>query len=439
MGGGHAGGHPLFGRGPRDRRYRGRAHRERALRPDLEELLRRCWWGAMAEVARATGRLDVAEDSVQDACVVAVQQWAADKVPRDPQAWLTGVARHKALDRLRRESRRPAKEATGAAEAAGPAGGSAGPARSADEDLWLIYLCCHPALSPEARIALTLRAVGGLTTAEIAAAFLVPEATMAKRLTRAKNKIRDAGLVLAMPQTDLLKTRTADVLRVVYLIFSEGHQASSGDDLLRPDLCVAGVNLARGLAARRPRDPEVLGLLALLLLTDARRAARTDGTGDLVLLEEQDRTRWDQAMIADGEGLLVEALRMGQPGPYQLWAAIAACHSTAASAAATDWRQISVLYGELLKYDPSPVTEANRAVAVAMAEGPAAGLTILDVVLGHPQLATWPRIHVARADLLARMGRGEEAARAYRTALELEPPAAERRYIQRRLAARDPD
>jgi len=198
-----------------------------------------------------------------------------------------------------------------------------------------------------------------------------------------------------MPQADLLQTRTADVLRVVYLIFSEGHQASSGDDLLRPDLCVAGVNLARGLAARRPRDPEVMGLLALLLLTDARRAARTDDTGDLVLLEEQDRTRWDQGMIADGEGLLVEALRMGQPGPYQLWAAIAACHSTAASAAATDWRQISVLYGELLTYDPSPVTEANRAIAVAMAEGPAAGLTILDVVLGHPQLATWPRIHVA--------------------------------------------
>ena len=187
----------------------------------------------MAEVARVTGRLDVAEDSVQDACVVAVQQWTLCHVPRDPQAWLTGVARHKALDRLRRESRRPAKEATG------PVGGAAGPARSADEDLWLIYLCCHPALSPEARIALTLRAVGGLTTAEIAAAFLVPAATMAKRLTRARNKIRDAGLALALPRAELLQTRTADVLRVVYLIFSEGHQASSGDDLIRPDLCVA--------------------------------------------------------------------------------------------------------------------------------------------------------------------------------------------------------
>ena len=382
----------------------------------------------MAEVTRATGRLDVAEDSVQDACVVAVQQWTAGHVPRDPQAWLTGVARHKALDRLRREARRPDKEATGAVSEA------PGAARSADEDLWLIYLCCHPALSPEARIALTLRAVGGLRPAEIAAAFLVPEATMAKRLTRAKSKIRDAGLALAMPRAELLKTRTADVLKVVYLIFSEGHQASSGDDLLRPDLCVAGVNLARGLAARLPRDPEVLGLLALLLLTDARRPARTDDSEVLVLLEEQDRARWDRAMIEEGEDLLVEALRMGRPGPYQLWAAIAACHSTAASAAATDWRQISVLYGELLTYDPSPVTEANRAIAVAMAEGPAAGLTILDVVIGHPQLATWPRVHVARADLLARMGRADEAARAYRTALELEPPAAERRYIQRRLA-----
>jgi len=381
----------------------------------------------MAEVTRATGRLDVAEDSVQDACVVAVQQWTAGHVPRDPQAWLTGVARHKALDRLRREARRPDKEATGAVSEA------PGAARSADEDLWLIYLCCHPALSPEARIALTLRAVGGLRAAEIAAAFLVPEATMAKRLTRAKSKIRDAGLALAMPRAELLKTRTADVLKVVYLIFSEGHQASSGDDLLRPDLCVAGVNLARGLAARLPRDPEVLGLLALLLLTDARRPARTDDSEVLVLLEEQDRTRWDRSMIEEGEGLLVEALRMGRPGPYQLWAAIAACHSTAASAAATDWRQISVLYGELLTYDPSPVTEANRAIAVAMAEGPAAGLTILDVVIGHPQLATWPRVHVARADLLARMGRADEAARAYRTALELEPPAAERRFIQRRL------
>ena len=385
----------------------------------------------MADVARATGRLEVAEDSVQDACLVAVREWTAGRVPRDPQAWLAAVARHKALDRLRREARRPAKEA-----AAGPppdGGPGPGPPRSADEDLWLIYLCCHPALSREARIALTLRAAGGLSAAEIAAAFLIPEATMAKRLTRARDKIRDSGLALAMPHGDALEARTADVLEVVYLIFTAGHQAAAGEDLIRPDLCVAAVNLARGLVARRPRDPEVLGLLALLLLTDARRAARTGPAGDLVLLEDQDRTRWDQAMIAEGEDLLVRALRLGSAGRYQLQAAVAACHSTAATAAATDWRQISVLYGELMRWDPSPVTEANRAVAVAMAEGPAAGLTILDVLAGHPQLATWPRIHMARADLLRRMGRAGEAAEAYRAALELEPSPAERRFISLRL------
>jgi RNA polymerase sigma-70 factor, ECF subfamily len=385
----------------------------------------------VAEVARATGRLEVAEDSVQDACLVAVREWTAGRVPRDPQAWLAAVARHKALDRLRREARRPAKEVA----AAPPLDGAAetGPPRSADEDLWLIYLCCHPAFSREARIALTLRAAGGLSAAEIAAAFLVPEATMAKRLTRARDKIRDSGLALAMPRGDALEARTADVLEVVYLIFTAGHQAAAGEELVRPDLCVAAVNLARGLASRRPRDPEVLGLLSLLLLTDARRAARTDPAGDLVLLEDQDRTRWDQVTIAEGEDLLVRALEMGLPGRYQLQAAIAACHSTAASAAATDWRQISVLYGELMRYDPSPVTEANRAVAVAMAEGPAAGLTILDVLAGHPQLAAWPRIHMARADLLRRMGRAGEAAQAYRAALERQPSPAERRFIDLRL------
>ena len=390
----------------------------------------------MAEVARATGRLEVAEDSVQDACLVAVREWTAGRVPRDPQAWLAAVARHKALDRLRREARRPAKEAA----AAPPLDGvpETGPPRSADEDLWLIYLCCHPALNREARIALTLRAAGGLSAAEIAAAFLVPDATMAKRLTRARDKIRDSGLALAMPRGDALEARTADVLEVVYLIFTAGHQAAAGEELVRPDLCVAAVNLARGLADRRPRDPEVLGLLSLLLLTDARRAARTDPAGDLVLLEDQDRTRWDHAMIAEGEDLLVRALEMGLPGRYQLQAAIAACHSTAASAAATDWRQISVLYGELMRYDPSPVTEANRAVAVAMAEGPAAGLTILDVLAGHPQLAAWPRIHMARADLLRRMGRAGEAAQAYRAALELQPSPAERRFIDLRLQREPP-
>ena len=386
----------------------------------------------MASVARVTGRLDVAEDSVQDACLVAVEQWEAGQVPEDPTAWLAGVARHKALDRLRRESLRPAKEAASSASLADAAFPDGGP-RPADDDLWLIYLCCHPALAPASRIALTLRVVAGLTTAEIASAFLVPEPAMAKRLTRARNKVRESGMTFAMPRDRLLDERTADVCRVLYLIFSEGHTASSGESLLRADLCVAGINLARGLARRLPGDPEVLGLLALLLLTDARRPARTDDAGELVLLEDQDRSLWDGPMIEEGENLLVAALRMGRPGPYQLWAAIAACHSTAASPADTDWRQISVLYGELLRYEPSPVVEANRAIAVAMAEGPAAGLTILDVIIEHPQLKTWPRVHVARADLLRRLGHAQEADHAYRTALSLEPPPAERSYIQRRL------
>ena len=407
----------------------------------------------MASVLRMTGDLAVAEDAVQEACLAALAQWPDRGWPDQPRAWLTGVARHKAVDLIRREAARSRKEAAAMRDLAAvgppepepglwpwPSAPPSAPGRPAgigglgDDELGLIFMCCHPALALEARVALTLRCVCGLSTAQIAAGFLVPEATMARRLSRAKAKIADSGIRLRQPAPDELPSRLAAVLRVTYLVFTEGHKASRGPDLVRGELCDAALRLARGLAALLPGEPEVTGLLALLLLTDARRAARTDDNGDLVLLEEQDRTRWDQAMIADGEGLLVEALRMGQPGPYQLWAAIAACHSTAASAAATDWRQISVLYGELLKYDPSPVTEANRAIAVAMAEGSAAGLTILDVLLDHPQLATWPRIHVARADLLARIGRDDEAARAYRTALELEPSAAERRYIQRRLA-----
>ena len=385
----------------------------------------------MAEVARATGRLDVAEDSVQDACVVAVQQWTAGHVPRDPQAWLTGVARHKALDRLRRESQRPAKEAATAALAPGPAARATGTARSADEDLWLIYLCCHPALSPEARIALTLRAVGGLTTAEIAAAFLVPEATMAKRLTRARNKIRDAGLALAMPRAELLQTRTADVLAVVYLIFSEGHQASSGDDLLRPDLCVAGVNLARGLAARLPRDPEVLGLLALLLLTDARRAARTDDSGALVLLEEQDRTRWDHEAIADAGRLIARAASLKRLGPYQLQAAIVACHAEAGRWEDTDWTQILVLYDMLLHLAPSPVTRLHRAIATRYVQGPAAALSEVDSL--SAELNDYHLYHATRAQLLRELDRTDQAADADRRALTLTANPAEQSLLRQRL------
>jgi RNA polymerase sigma-70 factor (ECF subfamily) len=261
---------------------------------------------------------------------------------------------------------------------------------------------------------------------------------MAKRLVRAKHKIREAGIPLRVPGPDALPGRLADVLRVIYLIFTEGHMASSGPDLVRPALCDTAVRLARRLAELLPREPEVSGLLALLLLTDARRPARTTDGGGLVLLEDQNRGAWNQLMIAEGDRLLRAALAQGRPGPYQLWAAIAACHSTAARAEDTDWRQIAALYSELIRYEPTAVVEANRAIAVAMAEGPSAGLVILDTIAGHPQLRRWPQLQVARADLLRRLGRTGEALDAYRTALELEPPAAERAFIQACLASLAP-
>jgi RNA polymerase sigma-70 factor, ECF subfamily len=306
---------------------------------------------------------------------------------------------------MRRESLRRAKEdAAATSTAAGGAGARV------DDDLWLICLCCHPALSAPSRIALTLRAVCGLTTAEIAAGFLVTEATMAKRLARAKTKVRESGMALADPRAELPRERTTDVLKVIYLIFSEGHRATSGAELVRADLCMAATNLARALAALAPGDPEVLGLLALLLPTDARRPARAGADGTPVLLEEQDRSLWNAEMVEEGEQILIGALKLGQPGPYQLQAAIAACHSTARRAAATDWRQISVLYSELLRFDPSPVIEANRAIAVAMAEGPAAGLTILDVVVADArlkELAGHPPGQ-SRPSPASRAGRGRE-------------------------------
>jgi RNA polymerase sigma-70 factor (ECF subfamily) len=311
--------------------------------------------------------------------------------------------------------------------------GSAGDAPHDGDDLGLIFLCCHPALDPAVRVALTLRSVCGLTTAEIAAAFLMPEPTMAKRLVRAKAKIRNAGIPFRVPAADELTRRLPAVLRVVYLVFTEGHMATSGDALVRGELCDTAVTLARTLADLMPDEPEVFGLLALLLLTDARRAARTDDLGRLVLLDDQDRSRWDASLIEEGEVLVERALRMGRPGPYQLHAAIAACHSGAAVAEATDWRQIALLYAELVRHEPTPVVEANRAVAVAMSEGPAAGLVILDAVGHDPQLERWPQLHVARAELLRRLGRTDDAVAAFRAALALEPPAAERDSIVRRL------
>jgi len=404
----------------------------------------------VASVLRMTGDLALAEDAVQEACLAALAQWPDRGWPDQPRAWLTGVARHKAVDLIRREAVRSRKEAAAVRDlaAAGspdpgpgpwpwPAPAQPGPASPGgpddDDELGLVFMCCHPALALEARVALTLRCVCGLSTAQIAAGFLVPEATMARRLSRAKAKIADSGIRLRQPAPDELPSRLAAVLRVTYLVFTEGHKASRGPDLVRGELCDTALRLARGLAALLPGEPEVTGLLALLLLTDARRAARTGPGGELVLLEDQDRSRWDQAMISEGERLLVATLRAGRPGPYQLHAAIAACHSTSPAAAGTDWREIAALYGELIRYEPSPVVEANRAIAVAMSEGPAAGLVILDAVGHHPQLSRWPQLHLARADLLARLGRPADAVAAYRTALELEPTAPERAFIARRI------
>jgi RNA polymerase sigma-70 factor (ECF subfamily) len=387
----------------------------------------------VATVTRLVGDLEVAEDAVQEACALALVRWRDGGVPGNPGSWLIGVARHKAVDWQRREARRVRKEEAAVREHRSEHPPPGVPSIE-DDQLALVFLCCHPALDPGVRVALTLRAVCGLGTAEIAAVFLAPEPTMAQRLVRAKRKIREAGIPFRVPAADALAERLAGVLRVVYLVFTGGHRAPSGSELVRPELCDEGIRLARALAALLPEEPEAAGLLGLLLLVDTRRAARLDASGGLVLLEDQDRALWDREKIEEGATLVEHALRMGRPGPYQVQAAIAACHSTAPSAAETDWEEIAALYGELARLEPTPVVEANRAVAVAMVEGPAAGLAILDGLAGDARLARWPPFHVARADLLRRLGRPEAAA-AYEAALALAPPAAEQRFIRKRLEA----
>ena len=406
----------------------------------VDRLFREEQGRAVATLIRVLGDFDLAEEAVQDAFISALETWPARGVPHNPGAWITTTARNRAIDRLRRRSRLNEKietlghEATESALRTIEAEAAEDVMQIADDRLRLIFTCCHPALAMDARVALTLRALGGLTTPEIARAFLLPEPTLAQRLVRAKRKIRAAGIPYRVPPAELLPERLDGVLHVLYLVFNEGYAATSGDSLVRRELSAEAVRLTRVVDQLLPGEPEILGLLALMLLHDARREARVGAGGELILLDDQDRSRWDPDRIEEGRALIRRALELGRPGPYQVQAAIAALHDEALAPSDTDWPQIATLYRALRGMAPSPVVELNFAAAVAMADGPAVGLAMMDGIAASGELDRYPYLHAARADLLRRLARWSEAQTAYRRALELTTNRAEQAYLERRLA-----
>jgi RNA polymerase sigma-70 factor (ECF subfamily) len=405
------------------------------VRERIEDIYRSDSRRVLATLIRLLGDFDRAEEAMHDAFAAALDTWRADGLPANPRAWLVSTGRFKAIDRLRRAARfdAAADEIAKQTDISVPHDADAGTDELDDDRLRLIFTCCHPALNADARIALTLREVCGLQTEEIARAFLIQPSTLAQRIVRAKNKIRDARIPYQVPSREELPERLAAVLHVVYLVFNEGYSASAGGSVTRTDLSGEAIRLGRLLVDLLP-EGESIGLLALMLLHDARRAARTSAGGDLVLLDEQDRSLWNRAQIDEGVALVERALSPRQPGPYSLQAAIAAVHAEARDAASTDWRQIVGLYDVLLRIDPSPVVELNRAAAVAMADGPDHGLALIDAILARRELTDYHLAHSARADLLRRLGRAKDALAAYSRALALASQEPERRFIRRRMA-----